>query len=111
MKPPPDIQEFLDKYCSDIVSHDVAKVMTHFSDRYLNLGAKKGEVERSIRQFIGLITSLEVGITDLVPAGDKFYLTGFISLNGTKYVLPDTSIIKENGEWKWFGNQRNPRAP
>jgi hypothetical protein len=90
-----------------MVSHDLAKVMSHFSDKYLNSGVKKGEVELSIRNVIGLVTSLEVGITDLVPAGDKFYLPGFVSLNGTKYVLPDTSIIKENGEWKWYGNQRD----
>jgi hypothetical protein len=107
VKVPPDIQEFLEKWCSDFVSHDLAKVMTHYSNRYLRSGAKKGEVERSIRQFIGSITCLEVGITDLVPEGDKFYLAGFVSLNGTKYVLPDTSIIKENGEWKWYGNQRD----
>jgi hypothetical protein len=104
---PSDVQGFLDKWCSDFVSHDLAKVMTHYSNRYLRSGAKKGEVERSIRQFIGLITSLEVVIADLVPEGDKFYLTGFISLNGTKYVLPDISIIKEDGEWKWYGNQRD----
>jgi hypothetical protein len=107
VKVSPDIQEFLDKYCSAIVSHDVAKVMTHFSDRYLNSGVKKGEMERFWRQYIGPITSIEVGITDLVPMGDKVYLAGFSRLNFGRQVLKWTSIIKENGEWKWYGNQRD----
>jgi hypothetical protein len=90
-----------------MVSHDLAKVMTHYSDRYLSSGERKGEAERRIRQFIGLITSFEEGITDFVAAGDKVYLTGFVSSNSGRAVLKGTSIIKESGEWKWYGNQRD----
>jgi hypothetical protein len=97
VKVPLDIQEFLDKYCSDIVSHDVANVMAHFSDRFLLSGVKKGEIERSIRQMIGSITSCEVGITELVPAGDRAYVAGFQSWTLQKWAL-GTSIIKEGGE-------------
>jgi hypothetical protein len=43
VKVPPDVQEFLDKHNNDLVSHDLAKVMTHYSDRYLNSGKKKRE--------------------------------------------------------------------
>ena len=46
IKVPPDVREFLDKNNNDLVSHDIAKVMAHYSDRYLNSGRKKGEVER-----------------------------------------------------------------
>jgi hypothetical protein len=107
VKVPPDVQEFLDRWRNDIVSHDVAKVMTHYSDRYLNSGVKKGDVKRDIGLFIGLTMSLKVGITDFVAAGDRAYLAGFVSLNGEKNMLRETSIIKENGEWKWYGNQRD----
>ena len=107
VKPPPDIQEFLDKWCSAVLSHDLAKVMSHISDKYLNSGARKGEMERFWVQRIGLITSVEVGITDFEAEGDKAHLAGFISRNGAKYVLREASIIKENGEWRWYGNQRD----
>jgi hypothetical protein len=107
VKVPPDIHEFLKSEYSAMVSHDLAKAMTHFSDRYLHSGVKKGEVERFYRQFIGSITSWEVGITDLVSVGDKACVAGFLVINGTKYALWGTSIIKENGEWKWYGNQRD----
>jgi len=48
-----------------------------------------------------------VGITDFVPAGDRAYLAGFTVTNGSKWPLYGASIIKENGEWKWYGNQRD----
>jgi hypothetical protein len=106
VKVPPDIREFLDKYSSDIVSHDLANVMTHYSDSYLRSGEKKGEVERSFKHFIGSLTSYVMSITDFEAEGDKVYLTGFTSINGVRWPMSGTSIIKENGEWKWYGNQR-----
>jgi hypothetical protein len=111
VKVPPDIQEFLDGYRNDMLSHDLQKVMTRYSDGYLNTGNRKGEVERLFRPFINLITSYEVGITYFVAAGDKAYLAGYTISNGTKFPLGGASIIKENGEWKWYGNQRNPPNP
>jgi hypothetical protein len=107
VKVPPDIQEFLDKFCSDLVSHDVTKVMTHYSNKYLSSGERKGEAERRIRGFIGFVTSFQYSITDFITAGDRVYLTGFVSGNSGRTPLKGTSIIKENGEWKWYGNQRD----
>jgi hypothetical protein len=107
VKIPLDVQEFLDRHCNDLISHDLAKFMTHYSDRYLNSGIRKGEMERMWKQFIGLVTSAEVCITDFVPAGDRAYLTGFGVNNLGKSYIQETSIIKENGEWKWYGNQRD----
>jgi hypothetical protein len=110
VKVPPDVQEFLDSWRNALVSHDIGKVMTHYSDRYLNSGTRKGELERVWRQVIGPVTSVEVGITDFEAAGDRAYLAGFSIFNRAKFMLQDTSIIKENGEWKFYGNQRDPRS-
>jgi hypothetical protein len=107
VKVPPDVQEFLDKMDNDLVSHDVAKVMNHYSDRFLNSGNKKADTERILRQIIGPITSCEIGITEFIVAGDRAYLAGFIIGYWGKAMLTETSIIKENGEWKWYGNQRD----
>ena len=107
VKVPPDVQEFLDRHCSANVARDIAQLMAHYSDRYLNSGTRKGGMEQFHRQIIGRVTSCEIGITDFVPAGDRAYLTGFIRGNWGKSILLETSIIKENGEWKWYGNQRD----
>jgi hypothetical protein len=109
-KVPRTVQEFLDKYNNDLVSHDLANVMAHYSDRYLNEGKKKRDTERMYGFFIDHITAAETGITEFVPEGDKAYLAGFIRVNlGTGMLtamLGEITIIKENGEWKWYGNQR-----
>jgi len=107
IKVPPDVQEFLDKHNNDLVGHDLAKVMAHYSDRYLNSGNKKREVERMWGFVINRITAAEVGVTELVPEGDKAYLAGFVKTNWGTSQFFETSIIKENGDWKWYGNQRN----
>jgi hypothetical protein len=108
VKVSPDVQQFLDDWRNDIVSHDLAKVMTHYSDRYLDSVEKKAEVEQFWKQVVDHITSFEVGITDLVAEGEKVHLAGFWSSYLGKRMLRGSPIIKENGEWKFYGNQRDP---
>jgi hypothetical protein len=107
VKVPPDVQELLDRQSSYMVAHDFAKVMTNCSDRYLNSGRTKREREQFYRDVFGSITSFEITITDYVPTGERAYLTGFATTNLGTIPIIDTSIIKENGEWKWYGNQRD----
>ena len=64
-------------------------------------------MERWLGMYIGSCTSLDFVITDFEAAADRAYLAGFVIFNGTKDFLRMTSIIKENGEWKWYGNQRD----
>jgi hypothetical protein len=109
---PPDVQKFLDQWRNDLVAHDLARVMNSYSDRYLDSGVKKREREDLHRQRISGTTSHDVGVTEFVPAGDRAYLAGFSVINGTMRVplggAGASVIIKENGEWKWYGNQRDP---
>jgi hypothetical protein len=104
---PEDVKELLDRQCGANVAHDVAQVMAGYSDKYLNSGKRKGEVEGYVKQSIGRTISFEIGITDFIPAGDKAYLTGFMVINGGRFPLSEISVIKEYGEWKWYGNQRD----
>jgi hypothetical protein len=113
VKVPPDVRQSLDKMDDDLVSHDLTKVMSHYSDRYLNSGSRKGEVERWWKENIGFMTSSRTVITDFVGEGDKAYFAGFNTWTGTGYWSSGTSplsesLIKENGEWKWYGNQKDP---
>jgi hypothetical protein len=115
-KLPPDVQAFLDKYSKDVDSGDAAKVMTNFSDRYLYNGMKKGDQELWYRYspmspLTAGVTSATVTVTMIEPQGDKAYLAGFYGgklKSGPPGISPiaDNQIIKENGEWKWYGNQK-----
>ena len=108
VKLPPDVQTFLDEYCRANVAHDMEKGMSYWSDRYLYSGMRKGEIERYLKPGIDRITSFEMIITDFIPAGDTAYLTGYASGNlGKGGSLLNTMIIKENGQWRWYGNQRD----
>jgi hypothetical protein len=98
-KVPPDVQEFLDKMDNDVVSHDLVKVMTHYSDKYLDSGGRKGERERFWRQAIDSLMSSKRVITDFVAGGDRAYLTGFETTNIGTLAITEISIIKEKGEW------------
>ena len=107
VKVPPDVQAFLDEYRSAAVAHDMDKVMRYHSDRYLNSGMTKAAMERYHRPWINLMTSVDITITDFIPEGDKAYIAGIFAFNGKKAMITQTSIIKENGVWRWYGNQRN----
>jgi hypothetical protein len=103
---PPDLQTFLDKYSSAVLSHDIEKVMSCFSDRFLNSRMKKGEWERVLKPAIDRSKSFGIVITDFIPARDQACLTEFTIEWIGKLPLWWTSIIKENGQWKWHGNQK-----
>jgi hypothetical protein len=123
VKVSPDVQQFLDSFSGAMVGRDLQKVMAHYSDGYLNSGERKGGRQQFKKDEIGPITSWKMSITEFVPAGDRAYLTGFVTVKrepptpslfagpgrAAWEILPirDISIIRENGEWKWYGNQRD----
>ena len=82
VKVPPDVQAFLDKWNSDIDSHDVARIMSNLSDQFRQSGMDKKAVEGWFRTGpdspvqLG-ITSAATTVTIFEPQGDKAYLAGF----------------------------------
>lgn len=64
-------------------------------------------MERMHREGIGRATSCEIAITEFFTEGDRAYLAGYVSGSLGKLMLVQTAIIKESGEWKWYGNQRD----
>ncbi len=106
VKVPSDIQEFLDQFCRDIVSHNMEKVMLHYSDQFLNHGNSKTEVEGIWKRYLLTIPSCKISTTGFEFQGDKAHLAGFTTYNNRKSPLRTSPIVKENGKWKWFGNQK-----
>ena len=101
----PDIKEFIDQYIKDQLSHDIKRVMSHFSDQFLNNGAKKAQVEAFTNNYLPFMTSSEWGITVFEPKGAKAYLAGYSTSNFGTYPL-EMMLMKENGQWKIHGNQK-----
>lgn len=117
VKVPSDVQEFLDKFCSATMSGDVERIMAHFSDQYLNSGLRKANYEQWFRNDPAspvnrAVTSSEATVTVFEAHGDKAYLDGFFSGKGRddpkpmKVPILYRQIVKEGGQWKWYGNQK-----
>jgi hypothetical protein len=104
---PPDVQAFLDSFRAAWISHDLAKFTSHYSDKYLNSGVRKGEIERFYKPILDAVASCETTIVEFVAAGDRAHLAGWSTLNGERRPVTTPTIIKENGEWKWYGNQKD----
>ena len=114
---PPDVRAFLDMWCVDVKSHDVKTMMAHFSDRFRNFGMNKTVMEQAWRNDPASpiqrdTISEEAIVTVFEPRGDKAYIDGFALSKGKndasalKAPMMFQQIIKENGQWKWFGNQK-----
>jgi hypothetical protein len=101
----PDIKEFIDQYNKDQLSHDINKVMSHWSDQFLNNGTKKAQVKAFINTYLPYMTSSEWGITVFDPKGEKAYMAGYSTSNFGTYPL-EFRLRKENGRWKVYGNQK-----
>jgi hypothetical protein len=118
VKVPPDVRAFLDKHSSDIVSGDIERIMSNFSDQFLQYGMKKAFFEQYFRNDPSSATkrgviSSETTVTVFEPQGDnKAYIDGFGTskrkddANDIKAPMAYQQIIKENGQWKWYGNQK-----
>jgi hypothetical protein len=118
VKMPSDVKAFLDKYSSDLVSGNVERIMANFSDRFLNQSRKKAFYEIWFQNSPdspiqrGLISS-EATVTVFEAQGDKAYVDGFCASKtrdhadkALKEPIGFRQIIKEQGQWKWYGNQR-----
>jgi protein associated with RNAse G/E len=101
----PDIKEFIDQYNKDQLSHDIKKLMSHYSDKFLSNGTNKAQVEAFTNSWLAFITSSKWGITVFEPKGEKAYLAGYAINNFGTYPI-ELMLMKENGQWKIHGNQK-----
>lgn len=118
VKVPSDVKAFLDKYSSDLVSGNVERIMANFSDRFLDQRRKKAFYEIWFQNSPdspvqrGLISS-EATVTVFEARGDKAYVDGFFASKARDHAdkalkepMGFRQIIKEQGQWKWYGDQR-----
>jgi hypothetical protein len=114
---PADVREFLVMQCADIVSGDVETLLAHTSDRFLHYGMNKAFLGHWLRNDPTSVsrrsaTSCEPTVTVFEPRGDKAYVDGFFlvkvkdAVNAVKAPMLFQQIIKEHGQWKWYGNQK-----
>jgi putative intracellular protease/amidase len=122
---PYDVKAFLDRASGNLVSRDLGKIMDDYSNNFRNNGLPKASLgtyiqthpDSPIIQGKGL-TSRSTTVTIFEPRGDKAYIDGFFTDKSQEAALPPVTramgnlqIIKEKGQWKWYGDQAGMDRP
>jgi pimeloyl-ACP methyl ester carboxylesterase len=111
MKTPEDIQAFFDQFKKDILTKDMKKIEPYYAANFKERGYNRQEFLDALPRTLGFVNDYTFKLTKCQPDTNNpnvVYLEGTVSLGGGMIIpLPDGyQIIKENGRWKWNGNQK-----
>jgi hypothetical protein len=103
---PPDVKAFITDFNQTVFDLDRKKIADSFSDRFLYNGGTKQMILRVLIGTISYWSKTKFILTKFEPEGDIAKIEGIIK---DKYfeapLMPGSMLIKENGQWKWYGNQ------
>lgn len=103
---PTDVKAFISDFNQAVSELDRTKIAHFFSDRFLYDGLTK---QMTLGVLLGTISYWSRGkfvLTEFESGGDIAKIEGILK---DKYfeapLMPGSMIIKENSQWKWYGNQ------
>lgn len=107
---PADVQAFFDKFAKDILTYKMDIVAPHYSDKFMQNGFNKDGFLYVLGNNINMVTKYEIKLTKYevdknnpnIAHIDGSANLGFMAAD----FAPGSMIIKENGQWKWYGNQK-----
>lgn len=102
---PADVQQFLDSWADIVVSHNMDKAMSYYSEQYQSNGRNKDETEIRLGSVINTIPSWKFYTTKFRMDGNKGYLGGYLDISGRIIPFNYVMIRDEQGQWLWYGNQ------
>jgi len=104
---PPDIQTFLAKYNQARLHQNMVVMADFISDRFLYRGVTKEIAINFLKSMSGYTDEAKLVITRFRISADEAVLDVWLK---DKYFqtafMTDTKLIKEDGQWRWFGNQQ-----
>ena len=103
---PPDIKAFIADYNQARRNKDLLKMLDMISERFLYRGVTKQMAKQFLSNIMDYTAEAKLVVTRYKPdengieldvwMKDKYYQSPF---------MIETRLVKENGNWKWFGNQ------
>lgn len=107
-KPPADVQKFLDDFGAAAEAKNLDAILAFYSDKFLLNGKDKKSVRQTWQNAMQAspTRTFKVMLTSFKQEGDIGQVTGNILTNGHTLPLRTDKIIKENGAWRWYGNQQ-----
>ena len=103
---PPDVKSFIADYNQARLSNDIETMSNLISDQFLYSGVAKNMALRFLKATSPYISEAKIIITRYEPGSDEVKIDVFLK---DKYFeapfMIDSKLIKEDGQWKWYGNQ------
>ncbi len=103
---PPDVKAFTTGFNQALFDSDRVKIANFFSDRFLTNGSTKQMFLNFLWETLSYVREAKIVLTNFEPGGDIAQIEGIIK---DKYfeapLMPGSMLIKEHGQWKWYGNQ------
>ncbi|MBU0544826.1 MAG: beta-lactamase family protein [Proteobacteria bacterium] len=103
---PADIKAFITDYNQARINKDLATMADSISDRFLHHGVTKQMALSFLSETSSYISDAKIIITKFEPEDDEAIIDAWLK---DKYFeapfMTGSKLIKENGNWKWYGNQ------
>jgi hypothetical protein len=103
---PTDVKAFIADYNQAIYNKDIEKMSELISDRFLHEGVTKQMEVSFLAGANSYISEAKIIITKFKPMGEEAEVDVWLK---DKYFeslfMKGCGLIKENGNWKWYGNQ------
>ena len=103
---PPDVKAFITDYDQARRDKDLVTMADLISDRFLHDGVTKQMALRFLSGISSYTAEAKIITTKFEPEGDRAKID--VVLKDKYFEAPfitGSKLIKENGQWKWYGNQ------
>ena len=109
-KAPEDVQAFFGQFKKDILTYNMKKIGLHYATNFKQDGTDREAFLAILSTTVNLVTDYVVQLTKYEVDKnnpDIARIDGTVDLGSmTLPFAPGSMIIKENGAWKWYGNQK-----
>ncbi len=108
--PPADVQRFFNQYRADMLTRDMKRISAHYAQDFKQDGCARDAFLKGLNDTVSVVTNYVVKLTKFEPVANNpnvVIIDGTVDLGPVTAPFADRSmIIKENGVWKWYGNQK-----
>lgn len=105
---PVDVTQFLAEVSEAIVSHDLEKVMSYYSDQYLHGGRNKSDVRQFYASVINQVPDFKFVLTKFEKEKNLADIAGYVEVMGSKYPIASNVFRQlDDGRWEYYGDQKN----
>lgn len=105
-----DVQSFFDQFRKDILTYDLKKISPHYAVNFKQDGYDRQAFFEILSKTVSFVTKYEIKVTRFEADknnSDIVLIDGSVDLGSMTVPFADRSmIIKENGVWRWYGNQK-----